>query len=133
MHIAKNAPLEKELESRKWGKAAVGGPFSLTTHDGQTFTEKNLLGKWSLVYFGFTNCPDICPEELDKMTKVVEELGALHSECCMGLERLIEIIVEQIKSSGLSHSLSSSPSTPQETPPPPSDLISPTSTLGWSV
>lgn len=67
------------------------------------------------------------------MTKVVEELGALPLECCICLERLIRIIVEQIKSSGLSHSLSSSPSTPQGTPPPPSDLISPTSTLGWSV
>ncbi|EJD00782.1 h-sco1 [Fomitiporia mediterranea MF3/22] len=65
---------KKELESRKWGKAAVGGPFELTTHKGEPFTEKNLLGKWSLVYFGFTNCPDICPEELDKMTEVVNVL-----------------------------------------------------------
>ncbi|THH04927.1 hypothetical protein EW145_g5169 [Phellinidium pouzarii] len=65
---------KKELESRKWGKAAVGGPFTLTTHTGAPFTEKDLLGKWSLVYFGFTNCPDICPEELDKMTEVVIEL-----------------------------------------------------------
>ena len=68
----------KELESRKWGKAAVGGPFSLSTHDGKTFTEKDLLGKWNLVYFGFTNCPDICPDELDKMTSVVETLGAFN-------------------------------------------------------
>lgn len=67
--------LEKELESRKWGKAAVGGPFTLTTHTNQPFTEKDLLGKWNLVYFGFTNCPDICPEELDKMTDVVNVLG----------------------------------------------------------
>ena len=72
-----NLQAEKELESRKWGKAAVGGPFTLTTHTNQPFTEKDLLGKWNLVYFGFTNCPDICPEELDKMTEVVNELGAL--------------------------------------------------------
>ncbi|KLO09913.1 h-sco1 [Schizopora paradoxa] len=64
----------KELESRKWGKAAVGGPFQLSTHEGKPFSEKDLLGKWNLVYFGFTNCPDICPEELDKMTEVVNEL-----------------------------------------------------------
>jgi protein SCO1/2 len=48
----------------------------MVTHDGKPFTDKNLLGKWSLIYFGFTNCPDICPEELDKMSAAVTELGA---------------------------------------------------------
>ncbi len=64
------------MESRSVGRAHVGGPFEMTTHDGKPFTEKDLLGKWSLVYFGFTNCPDICPEELDKMSAAVTELGA---------------------------------------------------------
>ncbi|OCB88341.1 h-sco1 [Sanghuangporus baumii] len=68
----------KELENRKWGKAAVGGPFQLTTHKNEPFTETNLLGKWSLIYFGFTNCPDICPDELDKMTEVVHKLDKLY-------------------------------------------------------
>lgn len=54
----------------------VGGPFTLTSHAGETFTEKDLLGKWSLIYFGFTNCPDICPDELDKMSAAVDVLGA---------------------------------------------------------
>jgi protein SCO1/2 len=48
----------------------------MVTHDDKPFTEKDLLGKWSLIYFGFTNCPDICPEELDKMSAAVTELGA---------------------------------------------------------
>jgi len=47
----------------------------MTTHTGQTFTDENLRGKWSLIYFGFTNCPDICPDELDKMSAAVNELG----------------------------------------------------------
>jgi protein SCO1 len=67
--------LEKEMESRSVGRAQVGGPFEMTTHHGKPFTEKDLLGKWSLIYFGFTNCPDICPEELDKMSAAVTELG----------------------------------------------------------
>ncbi|KAF8485167.1 h-sco1 [Russula ochroleuca] len=65
---------QKEMESRSVGRAHVGGPFEMMTHDGKPFTEKDLLGKWSLIYFGFTNCPDICPEELDKMSAAVVEL-----------------------------------------------------------
>ncbi|KAI1792502.1 SCO1 protein [Ganoderma leucocontextum] len=64
----------KEREDQIVGRPQVGGPFTLTTHKGETFTEKDLLGKWSLIYFGFTNCPDICPEELDKMSAAVEKL-----------------------------------------------------------
>ncbi|KAJ7067789.1 h-sco1 [Mycena amicta] len=58
---------EKERATKSYGRPAVGGPFSLKTHTDATYTEQDLLGKWSLVYFGFTNCPDICPAELDKM------------------------------------------------------------------
>ena len=67
--------LEKELEDKEVGRPNVGGPFSLTSHTGNPFTDKDLLGKWSLIYFGFTNCPDICPEELDKMSEAVEKIG----------------------------------------------------------
>ena len=70
-------PSEKEKEDQVVGRPQVGGPFTLTNHKGEPFTEKDLLGKWSLIYFGFTNCPDICPEELDKMSAAVEKLGAL--------------------------------------------------------
>lgn len=47
----------------------------MTTTSGEQFTEKEMLGKWSLVYFGFTNCPDICPEELDKVGSVLNKVG----------------------------------------------------------
>ena len=69
---------EKERESRTIGRAHVGGPFTLTTHHNKPFSELDLLGKWNLVYFGFTNCPDICPAELDKTGVVVDALG----KCC---------------------------------------------------
>jgi hypothetical protein len=65
------------------GKPNIGGPFVLTAAPTATnptprdFTEQDLLGKFSLIYFGFTNCPDICPEELDKMSDVVDETGML--------------------------------------------------------
>lgn len=47
----------------------------MTTHDGKTFTQEDLRGRWSLIYFGFTNCPDVCPDELDKMGSVVDSIG----------------------------------------------------------
>lgn len=68
--------IEKELDSRSVGRPQVGGPFTLTTHEGKPFSEQDLLGKWSFVYFGFTNCPDICPAELDKLGEILTALGS---------------------------------------------------------
>ncbi|KIO29162.1 hypothetical protein M407DRAFT_6384 [Tulasnella calospora MUT 4182] len=67
-----------ELANVKTGRPKVGGPFTLTDQDGKEFTEQDLLGKWSLIYFGFTNCPDICPDELDKMGAVVDLIEKKH-------------------------------------------------------
>lgn len=72
---------QQHAKSAKSGKPLIGGPFALLDQDGKEFTERNLLGGWSLLYFGFTNCPDICPEELDKMSDVVDVLGAFLPFC----------------------------------------------------
>ena len=66
--------MEKE-RTRSLGKAALGGPFSLIDHNGQTKTDKDYLGQWVLIYFGFTFCPDICPDELEKLSLTITQLG----------------------------------------------------------
>jgi protein SCO1/2 len=57
------------------GVALVGGPFSLTDQDGRRVTEKDFLGRYMLVFFGFTYCPDICPTELQVMTAALDAMG----------------------------------------------------------
>ncbi|PFH49134.1 hypothetical protein AMATHDRAFT_195373 [Amanita thiersii Skay4041] len=71
---------EKERQTRSFGRPNIGGPFTLTAANGSPFTHENLLGKWSLVYFGFTNCPDICPAELDKVTTVMDKIVQTHGQ-----------------------------------------------------
>jgi protein SCO1/2 len=55
--------------------AAVGGPFQLVDQNGQPFTDQNLKGKPFLVFFGFTNCPDVCPTALFEVSEIMRELG----------------------------------------------------------
>ena len=55
--------------------SAVGGPFSLTDQNGRRVTEADFRGKPVLVFFGFTNCPDVCPTALFEMSEVLRRLG----------------------------------------------------------
>lgn len=61
---------------RSVGVAALGGPFKLVNHLGKETTEKDFLGSFALLYFGFTHCPDICPEELVKICEAIDIVGA---------------------------------------------------------
>jgi len=58
--------------SKGVGRPKVGGPFELVDQNGKPFSSEMMKGKYSLVYFGFTRCPDICPEELDKMARMLD-------------------------------------------------------------
>ena len=58
------------------GTSAIGGTFLLTSQDGRTITEKDLLGGPSIVFFGFTHCPDICPTALYDIGQIYSALGA---------------------------------------------------------
>ncbi|EEH35621.1 mitochondrial metallochaperone Sco1 [Paracoccidioides lutzii Pb01] len=58
--------------SKGVGRPKVGGPFVLKDLDGNVFTDEQLKGKYSFIYFGFTHCPDICPDELDKMAEIID-------------------------------------------------------------
>src|SRR5215475_5850627 len=55
--------------------AAIGGPFQLTDQSGASVTEKSLQGRPSLIFFGYTHCPDICPTSLFEMSEVLRAMG----------------------------------------------------------
>ncbi|MEP0315604.1 MULTISPECIES: SCO family protein [Alphaproteobacteria] len=66
----------RELPSpTAFGEAAVHSEFSLTDHNGNRVTQADFFGRWQLVFFGFTHCPDVCPTTLAYMAKVLDRLG----------------------------------------------------------
>ncbi|MFT7572029.1 MAG: cytochrome oxidase Cu insertion factor (SCO1/SenC/PrrC family) [Paracoccaceae bacterium] len=56
------------------GVASIGGPFSLVDHKGQPKTDKDFRGRYMLIYFGYTYCPDVCPTALQSMTQAMDRL-----------------------------------------------------------
>jgi cytochrome oxidase Cu insertion factor (SCO1/SenC/PrrC family) len=57
------------------GQALIGGPFALTDHTGKRVTDQDFRGRYTLVLFGFTFCPDICPSALQVMSAALDKLG----------------------------------------------------------
>jgi protein SCO1/2 len=56
--------------------AAIGGKFDLVDQNGKPFTDADLKGKWQLVFFGYTHCPDVCPTALNDLSLALDQLGA---------------------------------------------------------
>ncbi|XP_014396697.1 PREDICTED: protein SCO2 homolog, mitochondrial isoform X1 [Myotis brandtii] len=78
--LAMRAEKERQQQQRRTEalrQASVGqGDFSLLDHQGQARCKADFRGQWVLLYFGFTHCPDICPDELEKLVRVVRQLEA---------------------------------------------------------
>tara|TARA_R110000824_G_scaffold118960_14_gene272075 strand:- start:196821 stop:197435 length:615 start_codon:yes stop_codon:yes gene_type:complete len=61
--------------SQGTGTPTIGGDFTLTDQDGRRVTQADFQGKYMLIYFGFTFCPDVCPTELQVMSAALQALG----------------------------------------------------------
>jgi protein SCO1/2 len=77
---AKRRSAAELMDILMWNREPVGGPFALTEHTGRARTDADFRGKLMLVYFGFTFCPDICPTDLQEMSRAVNLLGPAGDE-----------------------------------------------------
>lgn len=66
---------ETASKGQEAAKGPIGGPFQMKAPDGRLVTEKDFLGKFLLVYFGFTYCPDMCPTGLQNIARALDLLG----------------------------------------------------------
>ena len=63
------------LTNQQPQQIGIGGPFTLVDGDGRTVTDQAFRGKWMLVYFGYTHCPDACPTALSDIATALDGLG----------------------------------------------------------
>ena len=70
---------ERPIEGAGWDTssegAPIGGAFELTDHTGKRVTQADYAGKYLLVFFGFTHCPDVCPRAMDQFAGAMDALG----------------------------------------------------------
>ncbi len=74
--LAATALLHAALRPGESTQIAIGGPFKLTDSSGHPVTDRSWPGKYLLVYFGYTYCPDVCPTTLSDLTTALDKLGA---------------------------------------------------------
>ncbi len=63
------------MDDLMYGRGSVGGPFTLIDQRGKSRSDTDFRGKLMIVYFGFTNCPDVCPADLMAITQALNALG----------------------------------------------------------
>ncbi len=73
--IAAYALVSSPERMKSAGAALIGGPFTMVNHRSETVTEKSFAGKPTLLFFGYTYCPDVCPTELQVMAEALRRLG----------------------------------------------------------
>lgn len=66
----------RHVEAPASSQAAIGGPFTLMDTSSKTVSDQTYRGKWLLVYFGYTFCPDACPTALTNVSGSLEKLGS---------------------------------------------------------
>lgn len=70
--------VSQDIKAAGAGLPSIGGTFQLVDKDGKVWKDTDFKGKPTLVYFGYSYCPDICPQALSHLTQAVEELGGAH-------------------------------------------------------
>jgi cytochrome oxidase Cu insertion factor (SCO1/SenC/PrrC family) len=67
--------IDKKVSEKIVNQAAIGGDFTLHDTDNNKFTEQDIKGKVSIMYFGYTYCPDICPTTLQVISNALQQLN----------------------------------------------------------
>jgi protein SCO1/2 len=65
----------KLMDDLMWGSGPIGGPFELIDHAGRPRADADFRGRWLLIYFGYTYCPDVCPTDLQQIGLAIDRLG----------------------------------------------------------
>jgi protein SCO1/2 len=73
-YLTTQAPLQRPGAQNEL--ASVGGPFALTDQDGRVRSDKDFRGRFMLLYFGYSSCPDVCPTTLQNMANAISGLGS---------------------------------------------------------
>lgn len=70
--------------------ARIGGPFTLVNQDGKTVTDADFAGRYRIVYFGYTYCPDVCPTDL---TKIGAALRTLDKQAPRTAQKIVPLFI----------------------------------------